>query len=134
MSHSSISGQSLGQTRYVDPHPLPIVISLAASPCWSLASISIPMTWDAALCPIYAPTPPPNVLPSMASPLPLHLHFLPSAAGHPLSAFLVIVLTTHTQVMIASRAHEIKQDRASFKLKHAIWSLKDNRLAAIGDR
>lgn len=36
--------------------------------------------------------------------------------------------------MIACRAHEINQAKASFKLKHAIWSLKDNRLAAIGDR
>jgi acyl-CoA thioesterase FadM len=38
------------------------------------------------------------------------------------------------QVLIASRAHDIQQSKSSFKLKHAIWSLKDKRLAAIGDR
>ena len=38
------------------------------------------------------------------------------------------------QVMIASQAHTINQEKSSFKLKHAIWSLKDNRLAGIADR
>lgn len=40
----------------------------------------------------------------------------------------------HRQVLIASRIHDINQPRAYFKMGHAIWSLKENKLAATGDR
>lgn len=37
------------------------------------------------------------------------------------------------KLLIASRPHGIEPERASFKVAHALWSLKDNKLAATAD-
>jgi hypothetical protein len=36
--------------------------------------------------------------------------------------------------MIASKPHNVKQDRAAFGIEHAMWSLKENRLVATAER
>jgi acyl-CoA thioesterase FadM len=36
-------------------------------------------------------------------------------------------------MLIAVKPHSINQSRASFGMAHALWSLKDNKLAATAD-
>jgi acyl-CoA thioesterase FadM len=37
------------------------------------------------------------------------------------------------QMLIAVKPHSINPSRASFGMAHALWSLKDNKLAATAD-
>ncbi|WVR03059.1 hypothetical protein IAU60_000048 [Kwoniella sp. DSM 27419] len=42
-------------------------------------------------------------------------------------------ITYPDTVMVTNRIHSIQPERASFGLSHIVWSLKDNRVAAVGD-